>query len=443
MSTREIRMLSLSNARVFDGRRMLDGRHCVSVDGQHIAALGEQPPADAAEVIDVHGMTVMPGLISCHLHPDFFKFTLAQGMAGERPGNELPPGVMMAIGVRTCGVLLESGFTGYVGAACAHDIDAQLKIAIAEGIISGPRIRACSHHIGTTADLNDSPKWWRRFQTPGVDLFVDGPEALRKQVREEIRRGAETIKIFASSGHGFEGRAVRNMAREEIAMVVNTAHALGARVRAHVSDKAMILECVELGVDVLDHGDDIDEACIDAMVKAGTFWVPSLIYPKCLLELGWGDAQMQARYDHVRRMLPLAQKAGVRILVGDDYSGVFRDVLDDDPLDHQVGCYGREFAYYGAIDGLSPAEVLRWGTSHAGELLSDGKGRVGVVEAGALADLIVIDGDPTQDLTLLSRPAQSLKALLRDGAMLIDRLRGAPLSSSTGIATAARTPHRG
>lgn len=416
-------MLTFTNARLFDGQQMLPGRSSVTLDGNHIVAVEEQPAANSATTLDVGGMTLMPGLITCHLHPDFFKFSLAQGLAGERPGNEFPPGVMMAIGVRTCRVLLESGFTGYVGAACAHDIDAQLKIAIAEGIIPGPRIRACSHHIGTTADLNDSPKWWRRFEKPGIDLFADGPDAMRKVVREEVRRGAETIKIFASSGHGFEGRTVRNMERDEIMAIVNAAHALAARVRAHVSDKAMILECIELGVDIIDHGDDIDEECIEAMVNARTFWVPSLIYPKCLLELGWGDAHMQARYDNVRRMLPLAQKAGVRILVGDDYSGVFRDVLKDDPLDHQVGCYGREFAYYGAIEGLSAADVLSWGTRNAGELLLDPPGKVGVIEPGALADLIIVEGDPLADLTLFSRPEQqALKAVIRDGVIVIDRL---------------------
>jgi imidazolonepropionase-like amidohydrolase len=415
-------VLTFTNARLFDGQQMLPGRTSVTIDAQHIVSVGDPSPASTGTTIDLNGMTLMPGLITCHLHPDFFKFTLAQGMAGERPGNEFPPGVMMAIGVRTCKVLLESGFTGYVGAACAHDIDAQLKIAIAEGIIPGPRIRACSHHIGTTADLNDTPKWWRRFEKPGIDLFADGPEDLRKVVREEVRRGAQTIKIFASSGHGFEGRTVRNMGRDEIAAIVNTAHALGARVRAHVSDKAMILECIELGVDIIDHGDDIDEQCIEAMVKAGTFWVPSLIYPKVLLELGWADALTQPRYDNVRRWLPIAQKAGVRILVGDDYSGVFRDVVKDDPLDHQVGCYGREFAYYGAIDGLSAAQVLSWGTKNAGELLVDSSGKVGVIQPGALADLIVIDGDPLADLGLLARPEQSLKALIRDGVVVIDRL---------------------
>jgi imidazolonepropionase-like amidohydrolase len=413
--------LTFTNAKLFDGQRMLPGRTSVTVDGQRIGAVGELP-ASAGTTIDLAGMTLMPGLITCHLHPDFFKFTLAQGLAGERPGNEFPPGVMMAIGVRTCRVLLESGFTGYVGAACAHDIDAQLKIAIAEGIIPGPRIRACSHHIGTTADLNDTPKWWRRFEKPGIDLFADGPDDLRKAVREEVRRGAQTIKIFASSGHGFEGRTVRNMERDEIMSVVNTAHALGARVRAHVSDKRMILECIELGVDIIDHGDDIDAECIDAMLQQGTFWVPSLIYPKVLLELGWADALTQPRYDNVRRMLPLAQQAGVRILVGDDYSGVFRDVVKDDPLDHQVGCYGREFAYYGAIEGLSPAQVLSWGTKNAGELLVDAPAKAGVIEVGALADLIVIDGDPIADLTLLSRPEQTLKAVITNGEMVIDRL---------------------
>jgi imidazolonepropionase-like amidohydrolase len=415
-------MLTLTNARIFDGCEMLPGKRSVTLDGNRIAAVEEHQVPLSGTIVDVNGMTLMPGLITSHLHPDFYKFTLAQGFAGDPLGKEFPPGVMMAIGVRTCRVLLESGFTGYVGASCSNDVDAQLKIAIAEGIIPGPRIRACGHHIGTTADLNDSRKWWRRFQTPGTDLFVDGPDDLRKVVREEIRRGVETIKIFASAGHGFTGRTVRNMARDEIAAIVGAAHDRGAKVRAHVADRSTIRECIALGVDIIDHGDEVDEACIEAMAKAGTFWLPSLIYPKCLIELGWGDDAMQAHYDHVRRILPTAQKAGVRILVGDDYSGVFRDVLKDDPLDHQVGSYGREFAYYAGIDGLSSAQVLRWGTKNAGELLVDAPAKVGVVERGALADLIIVDGDPLADPTLLSRPDKSLKAVIRDGAFVIDRL---------------------
>ena len=118
----------------------------------------------------------------------------------------------------------------------------------------------------------------------------------------------------------------------------------------------------------------------------------------------------------------MAQQAGVRILIGDDYSGVFRTMLEDDPLDHVVGNYGREFAYYGAIDGLAPADVLSWGTSNAGQLRVDPPARVGVLEPGALADLVVVDGDPLADLSLLARPNDALKLVIRDGAVVIDRL---------------------
>jgi imidazolonepropionase-like amidohydrolase len=414
-------MTTFVNTRVFDGRQALPGLHTVALEGNRIASVSQEPaPQDA---IDLAGMTLMPGLITCHFHTDFYRFTLADGMAGEPLGKELPPGVLMAIGVRNCGVLLESGFTGYVGAACGHDIDAQLKMAIEQGIIPGPRIRACSAHIGTTGDVNDSKKWWRRFDSPGTDVFVDGPEDMRKMTREFIRRGAETIKIFTSSGHGgLPWPVTRNMDRDEIAAVVQAAHHRGAKVRAHSATKDMIRECVELGVDIIDHGDEIDEEIIAMMAERGTFWVPSLVYPSCMIQLGWADAELPAQVENVRRMLPVAHKAGVRILTGDDYSGVFREVLEDDPLDHKVGDYGREFAFYGAIAGLSPAEVLSWGTANAGEVMTGGHDRLGVIEAGALADLIVVDGDPLADLSLLARPQEHLRAVIRDGAFAINRL---------------------
>jgi imidazolonepropionase-like amidohydrolase len=409
-------MTTFTNACVFDGTAMLPGTRTVTLDGNRIAAISDKP--GDASAIDLGGMTLMPGMITSHFHPDFYKFKIGEGVG---LGKELPPGVLMAIGVRNCGVLLESGFTGYVGAACGHDIDASLKIAIAEGIIPGPRIRACSLHIGTTGDVNDSDKWWRQMVSTGTDIFVDGPEDMRKATREMIRRGAETIKIFTSTGHGIPGPS-RNMDRDEIAAVVGAAHMRGAKVRAHCATRDMIAECVELGVDIIDHGDEVDEALIDRMAKAGTFWVPSLVYTQSLMQLGWGDAVLQGHIDHVRRMLPIAHKAGVKVLVGDDYSGVFRDMIDDDPLDHKVGNYAREFAMYGALDGLSPADVLSWGTKNAGEALVGAPGQLGVIAPGALADLIVVDGDPLADLSLLARPGQALKAVIRDGVMIIDRL---------------------
>jgi imidazolonepropionase-like amidohydrolase len=413
-------MLVITNATVYDGRKMLPGRHSVTLDGTVISAVDDESTLAPAHVIDAGGMTLMPGLISSHLHSDFYKFNIADS---DRLGKERPPGVLMAIGVRTCRVLLESGFTGFSGASCSNDIDAQLKMAIDEDIIPGPRIRACGHHLGTTGDMNNGGRWWKAYETPGTDVCADGPDALRKLVRQEINRGAETIKIFASAGHGQPNRTTRNMSRDEIAAIIDTAHERGAKVRAHVADKSMIMECIELGLDVVDHGDEVDEEVITAMAEAGTFWIPSLIFLRSLLELGYAEkfGVTRAQYDHVRAMLPLAQTAGVRILIGDDYSGVFRDVMDDDPLDHQVGNYGREFAYYGQIDGLAADDVLSWGTANAGQLLVDPPQRVGIIEPGALADLILVDGNPVEDLSLLARPGEALRAVIRDGSIVLDR----------------------
>lgn len=415
-------MLTLTNARLFDGHKVLGGRHSVAIDGNNVAGI-DRPIGAGDDVIDVDGMTLMPGLITGHFHPDFFRFVLQDGIEGKQQGKEMPPGVMMAIGIRNCGVLLESGFTGYLGAACTNDVDASLKIAIAEGIIKGPRIRACSPHINTTGDMNDARKWWQRFVEPGVDTFADGPDGLRKLVREHIRRGAETIKVFGSQGHAIPGRASRNMARDELEMVVRTAHERNVKVRSHVCDRAMIMETIECGVDIVDHGDEIDEACIEAMAKRGTYWVPSMFFLPQLITAGFDwDGGLKRILDNLCRMLPIAQKAGVKIVLGDDYSGMLRDHLDPDPLDHEVGNYGRELAFYGAIDGISAEDVLGWATRNPGTLLVDPPARTGVIAPGAKADLIVIDGDPLADLTILSRPREALKMVMVDGAMTIDRL---------------------
>ncbi|GIX30167.1 MAG: hypothetical protein KatS3mg124_0639 [Porticoccaceae bacterium] len=295
------------------------------------------------------------------------------------------------------------------------------------GIIPGPRIRPCGHHLGTTGDLNDSRRWWRHEHLPGTDLFADGPDALRRLVREQVRHGVEIVKVFASSGRGYHGRTLRNFDRDELAAVVAAAHGRGIKVRAHVCTREMIRECIALGVDILDHGDEMDEALLEEMAERELAWVPSLTYLWAHLELGWDDEEhsMEATFRRILELLPRAHQLGVRILVGDDYSGVFRGLLADDPLDHQVGAYGREIAFYAHHTGLGVADVLCWATRNPGTLLVDPPERVGVLEAGALADLIVVAGDPEGEPELFAHPERHLAAVLKGGEWLVDRLRPA------------------
>jgi len=415
-------MLALTNARLFDGRTMLPGRHSVFLEGNRIAAIDEVSGVELKKRIDLNGMTLMPGLISSHLHPDFYKYTFENFARGEQLGKERPPGVLTIIGVRTCRVLLESGFTGYIGAACSNYIDPQLKMAIEEGFIPGPRILPCSHHVGTTSDANATRNWWQSFREPGIDLFGNGPNEMRKLVREEIRCGAQVIKVFASTSHAvLTDRGRRNMSRDELAAVADTAHERGVKVRAHVCYKELILEAIELGVDIIDHADEIDDEVIEAMVKAGSFWVPSLLFLKVGLDQKWSDSDgaIMNGYKALCRYLPVAHKAGIRILLGDDFG------VGAGPLAHEVGSYAAELLAYAEVEGVSSADILTWGTRNGGELLGKPGMAVGVVKPGALADLIVVDGDPVADLSVFARPEQTLKAVIRDGAMVIDRLRSA------------------
>jgi imidazolonepropionase-like amidohydrolase len=414
-------MLTFENARVFDGHRMRSGPVSVTIDAGRVVSVG-QAAAAGAERIDLAGMTLMPGMASCHLHPDNYRFEFSDFLAGVQLGKELPPGVLMAIGVRTCRVLLESGFTAYVGAACSHDIDVQLKMAVSEGIIPGPRILACGHHVGTTGDNNDPGKWWQEFRTPGINTFANGVDGMTALVRDEIRRGVEVIKVYASAGHAIpDHRGCRNMSSRELAAAVEAAHERGALIRAHVCERELIMECVELGVDIIDHADEIDEAIIERMVAKGLYWVPSLAFTKACLDLGFPDpdGSTARSYRNVQWALPLAHKAGVKILLGDDYGG--------QPLPHEVGIYGQELPLYAGVEGVSAADVLTWATANVGGLFAR-TGKVGVIEPGAAADLIVVDGDPTRDIGLLARPAETVKAVYRDGALVVNRFGPAAAS---------------
>jgi imidazolonepropionase-like amidohydrolase len=315
---------------------------------------------------------------------------------------------------------LHAGFTGILSAGVVNDnIDAELALAIDEGVVPGPRLVPGGVALDTTGDYNDTGKYWWRLGNLGAQRFCDGPDEFRRAVRQEIKRGVRIIKIFASGGHGVaEDASTRGFATDELRAIEAAAHQRGVPVRAHCAWRDLIYECVREGVDIIDHGDAADAECLDAMLEHRTFLCPSLYLIKLLLEYrGAVPIATPEQIDAVRRefegaceMVVRANAAGVRLLTGDDY-GVLT-------LPH--GRYADELAFYAKDLGIAPLDVLRWATRHGAAAMGRG-GELGRIEPGAIADLLIVDGDPSVDIAVLQDPAL-IHAVVKGGVFAVDRL---------------------
>jgi imidazolonepropionase-like amidohydrolase len=389
------------------------------VEGDRITAVGrgrglEMRPDD--RVIDLGGKTLMPGLVSCHFHASYHNITIQP----EPLGVERPPGYLMLCAAQNVRTALHCGITSYVSAgANAGNVDAELKMAIEDGVVEGPRILAGSKGLDTIGGYTDTEKWWWNLGNKGAQLLCSGPAEFERAVRTEIKRGARMIKLFLSGGHAVpEYEGATSLSKEELATVIRTAHSRGAKVRAHCAWKNVIKTAVKSGLDVVDHGDQLDDEGLALMAEHGTFWVPSafftaqMISPDAALSLATPEqmAPLRDEFDNVLRRLEQAQRAGVKIVTGDDYGIIV--------LPH--GRYAEELSFYVKTGGMKPLDVLRWATKNGGELLG-GHVPTGQIKEGYYADLLVVDGDPSADIALL-QDAQKIRAVLKGGRFVRDAL---------------------
>lgn len=412
---------------IFRDANLLDGEHparphtTLVVDGERIASVGSGrvAPAPGDRVIELAGRTLMPGMVVSHYHSTYRDI----GIMPEPLGVEKPPGYLMLVAARNVRTALHAGFTGLISAGVVNDnIDAELKLAIEDGLVEGPRMVAGGLGLDTTGDYNDTAKYWWRLGNLGAQRFCDGPEEFRKAVREEVKKGVEIIKIFASGGHGVaHDSSTRGFARDELRAIVAAAHDRGRKVRAHCVWRNLVLECAREGVDIIDHGDAMDDECIEALLEHGTFLCPALYFVKLLLDYAGEVAiatpeqvdTVRREFDHACRMVPKAHAAGVRVLTGDDY-GILA-------LPH--GRYAAELEFYVKDLGVPPLDVLRWATKHGAEAMGRGH-ELGTLAAGRLADLVVVDGDPSVDIAVLQKP-EKLLAVLKGGTFAVDALASA------------------
>ena len=408
--------LVLSHARVVvgDGTVLTDAH--VVVDGQKIAAVAVGPAApvgDEDRHVDLGGRTVMPGMVNCHFHATYHNL----GSAPAPFGLEEPMALQAVRAVNSLALLLDSGFTSAVSAGAPFAIDASMKVAIDRGLIPGPRLVPCSRDVSTTGHAGDRsyPPHWQ-VGALGAVRPSDGPDEFRRSVRLEIKEGAEIIKMFVTGGHGTIGPGEQlEMTREEMAAGIEAAHLRGVKVRGHIANREAILMALDLGMDVIDHADGMDDECIERILESDTPVVPSMFFPARFLEsmgggsLGFTDS-MKVDLDRMADVVPKANAAGMRLVLGDDYGALF--------FPH--GPYGDELAYYVDQIGIPATDVLRWATKHGAELVGRAD-ELGTVTEGKLADLLVVDGDPVADIGLLGDRGNIL-AIVKDGRLVKDLL---------------------
>ncbi len=408
--------LVLRNATVLDADG-LRPRSTVVVEDRRIAAVGpvaapvETAPED--RVVELGGRTVMPGMVSSHFHATYHEL----GSKVTPFGLEEPPALQAVRAAHHLELLLRSGFTGAVSAGAPFAIDASMKAAIAEGLFPGPRLMAGSRDVSTTGHAGDkSFPWYWDVGARGAIHRSDGPAEFRRAVREEIKQGAEIIKMFVTGGHGTVAPAEQTeMTFEEISAGIEAAHQRGALVRGHIANRTALHMALDAGIDVVDHGDGLDEAAIARMVEMGTFLVPSQLFPARFADLmaGGGLGFTAAMAEDIERslaILPVANAAGVKLLVGDDYGAI--------GLPH--GRYADELEFYVKEAGIPALDVIRWATRNGFELMGRGH-ELGSVRQGYLADLVVVDGDPLSDIGVLQDPARLL-AVVKGGTLVKDEL---------------------
>ncbi|MDI3405795.1 amidohydrolase family protein [Streptomyces cavernicola] len=395
------------------GRASLPRRSVLLEDDRIEAVLPEDlAPLHSPEVdvLDLDGRTVMPGMTLGHTHIAYLNVLDGREMLFKHS----VPEVTLAAAENTTN-LLGLGYTAFVGAGSVSGIDMALRRAVDSGRLLGPRITPCSRDLMVSGPPERrNPEVKKRIPSDLMRL-ADTPEEMAEYVAGEIEQGAEIVKVFSSGDDTFpNGRSHELLfTAEELVVAARTAHEHGAKVRAHSRGLQGIRNAIAAGVDVIDHATYADDAALEAIAERGIFVVPSLYQPHMLLSTGTEHGktteyletlEFEAEVANTLRILPLMVDLGIPVVAGDDFGFAWTP----------HGTYAKELELYVTMAGIPAPTVLTWATANGARLAGRGD-TAGTVQAGRLADLVVTDGDPAQDISVLSRPG-AIELVLLGGA---------------------------
>ena len=384
-------------AHLIDGKSdVVQNDVAVLVQGDRIVAVGRQSdlasrtPADA-QIIDLGGATILPGLIDNHTHVLLQGDITAADYDEQLLKESIPYRAIRA--TAAVRIALMNGFTAIrdLETEGAMYADVDVRNAIARGVIPGPRMFVSTRAMAPTGTYPLLGYSWELKMPEGVQI-VDGPEDIRKAVREEVKYGADWIKFYADRRYyiGTDGRLRSwvNFTDEELKMLVGEAHRLGRKVAAHAMGWDGIDAALRAGVNTIEHGDGLTDDLLDRMVAQRVYWCPT-IFVGVYVAPGRGGIWPKM-VDLERIAFGKALKKGVMISYGTDVGGYAW-------TENQA----QEFAYMVRY-GMSPMAAIKSATSVAAQLL-DQSDNFGTIEAGKLADIVAVKGDPLADISELTR----------------------------------------
>lgn len=407
--------------RVFDGvAARLSEPTDVLVQGNTIARIAKAQSAPAGRVIEGRGLTLMPGLIDVHVHMTFTSMTMMQLLA-----PDLTPAAAEAAAAAEAEKMLLRGFTS------VRDMGGPvfgLKAGIDSGKYRGPRIWPSGPAISQTSghgDMRLPNEPSRRFtgqhsrmEKLGAGFIADGRDEVLTATRENLRFGASHIKLMAGGGTSsdYDPLDVTQYTLDEMKAAVDAAEDWGTYVTVHAYHERSVRRAIEAGVKCIEHGQLLDEATLRLIAERGTWLSLQTLMAD---SPNMAESRRQKRRPVLEgqdRVWPMAKRLGVKLAWGTDF------LFEPDLNDQQTAYILRLKPWF------TPAEILKLVTHDNAQLLalsglrSPYPGRLGVVEEGALADLILVNGDPISNIDLVADPTASFAVIMKDGVIV----KGAP-----------------
>ena len=409
------------SAYLFTNIRIWDGIHNdaypgeVLIQGNRIQTVARAPETinreAATDVIDGGGQFLMPGMVEGHCHLSFVNPSRNQDL------GEIPPEEHLLQTCRNATFLLDHGFTSAYSAASAKlRIDVVVRGEIEAGYLAGPRYKAAGPEITTTGGLGDERKAHMHAESFG--MIADGVDEITRAVRLCCRENVDNIK-FNVSGDEFVGHAraeIVSMREEELRVGVEVAHDFGKRVACHSRAAESVKRAVRAGVDCIYHCDFADEEALDMLEAAKDRVIVGPAFGLVHNSVFEGDVVGLTREVSERMGLPRKlehtvttyqemRRRGMRVVVGGDYGFTITP----------MGQNARDIGHFVKFFGYTPAEALKCATAVGGDLMGL-KGELGIIRSGALADLLLVNGDPLKDQSVLVGPSH-FAMIMKDGKM--------------------------